>query len=147
MKFYSAYKKHTEETRIKQNKMQKQIFINLEVENFAKSKDFYLKMGFENYPLFTFDDQICLSWSDQILLMLHQKTETSPNSNCSFTLPVSNSQTVNEIVENCLNLGANEVKNTVIESFMFLRTIEDLDQNEWGICYLDSANFRKIKNR
>jgi len=45
--------------------------------------NFYTALGFVNYPLFTFDDQKCLAWGEQILMMLHPKAlfdsaETKP---------------------------------------------------------------------
>jgi uncharacterized protein len=48
----------------------RQIFINLPVKNLEASMSFYTQLGFTVNPLFTFDDQICMVWSDQIYVML-----------------------------------------------------------------------------
>jgi len=48
----------------------KQIFINLPVKDVEASMCFYAQLGFTVNPLFTFDDQKCMAWSDQIYLML-----------------------------------------------------------------------------
>jgi predicted lactoylglutathione lyase len=48
----------------------KQIFINLPVKNLEASMNFYEQLGFTVNPLFTFDDQKCMVWSNQIYVML-----------------------------------------------------------------------------
>lgn len=48
----------------------KQIFINLPVKNVEASMVFYTQLGFKVNPLFTFDDQKCMVWSEQIFVIL-----------------------------------------------------------------------------
>jgi uncharacterized protein len=48
----------------------KQIFINLPVKDVEASVDFYSQLGFTVNPLFTFADQKCMAWTDQIYVML-----------------------------------------------------------------------------
>jgi predicted lactoylglutathione lyase len=48
----------------------KQIFINLPVKDIEASMNFYKQLGFTFKPLFSFDDQKCMVWSDQIYVML-----------------------------------------------------------------------------
>lgn len=48
----------------------KQIFINLPVKNVEASMDFYTQLDFTVNPLFTFDDQKCMVYTDQIVVML-----------------------------------------------------------------------------
>lgn len=48
----------------------KQLFINLPVKNVAVSMNFYTQLGFTVNPLFTFDDQKCMAWTDQVYVML-----------------------------------------------------------------------------
>ncbi len=48
----------------------KQIFINLPVKDVSASMEFYTQLGFTVNPLFTFDNQKCMIWSDQIYVML-----------------------------------------------------------------------------
>jgi predicted lactoylglutathione lyase len=136
----------------------KQIFINLLVQDLEKSVAFYTQLGFEHYPLFTFDDQKCLAWGEQILLMLHAKSffnvgETKPIVDTkkyltpSFTLPVENYKKVNEIVARVLKADGTETHAMVDEGFMQVRTIEDLDGYQWGIICLDIAAFKKLKSK
>jgi predicted lactoylglutathione lyase len=134
----------------------KQIFINIPVEDLAKSKSFYSELGFTNYPLFSSENQICMLWGDHILLMLQSKTFFSSGNNktiadvktsltASFTLPVESINQVNEIVERGLNAGGREILPMQDLSFMQVRTIEDIDGHIWGIIHLDKEKFEAFK--
>jgi len=48
----------------------KQIFINLPVQDLNAAQLFYTALGFTVNPLFTFDDQKCMVWCDQVYVML-----------------------------------------------------------------------------
>ena len=117
------------------NKM-RQIFINLPVKNVEASMDFYTQLGFTVNPLFTFDDQKCMVWSEQIYVMLqtlemfksgNKKNLVDPKRNtiATFTLPVESLDKLNEIVEKGLKAGGTESTPTIDEGFMQVRNIED----------------------
>ena len=134
----------------------KQIFINLPVTDLEKSKRFYTELGFVNYPLFTGENQVCMAWSDNILVMLQSKAffnagnkkqiaNTAKEISATFTLPVESLSTVNEIIDKGLKARGKESFDMIDEGFMQVRTIEDLDGHIWAFIYLDIANFKKIR--
>lgn len=136
----------------------KQIFINLPVTNLQKSKTFYSKLGFEEYPLFTGVSQICVSWCQQIFVMLQSKeffnlgndksiADTTKNLSATFTLPVESIDKLNEIIENGLKAGGKVPIKNIKEVFMQVRSIEDLDGHIWSIIYLDIDKFKELKNK
>lgn len=136
----------------------KQIFINLPVKDVQASMDFYLQLGFKVNPLFSFDDQKCMVWSDQIYVMLqthemfktgNKKNIADPKKNtlATFTLPVESLDRVNEIIENGLKAGGSESIPMIDEGFMQVRTIEDLDGHNWGIIYLDIEKFKQTTGK
>ncbi len=136
----------------------KQIFINLPVKEADAAMDFYKQLGFTVNPLFTFDDQKCMVWSEQIYVMLQtqkmfgsgsEKKPADPerNSVATFTLPVESLDRVNEIIENGLKAGGTESMPMIDEGFMQVRTIEDLDGHNWGIIYLDLDKFKAMRGR
>jgi predicted lactoylglutathione lyase len=136
----------------------KQIFINLPVKNVEASMNFYIQLGFTVNPLFTFDDQKCMVWSDQIYVMLqtlemfksgNRKNIADPKENtiATFTLPVENLDRLNEIIENGLKAGGTEPTETIDEGFMQVRNIEDLDGHNWGIIFLDIDKFKKMTGK
>lgn len=136
----------------------RQIFINLPVKDVEASMHFYKKIGFTVNPLFTFDDQKCMSWSDQICVMLqtlemfrsgNKKNIADPKENtiATFTLPVESIGRLNEIIENGLAAGGTEPTPTIDEGFMQVRNIEDLDGHNWRIIFLDIGKFKKMTGR
>ncbi len=136
----------------------KQIFINLPVKNIEASKGFYTQLGFSNYPLFTFDDQKCMAWGEQILVMLHSKeflnsedkkpiADTKKYLTPSFTLPVESLEKVNRIIESGVKAGGIEPSPMVDEGFMQVRNIEDLDGYNWGIICLDLVKFKEMREK
>ena len=138
--------------------MEKQIFINLAVEDVEKSMQFYQACGFTLHPLFTDEDQKCLVWSEAIYVMLQTKAfasaylkkafeKTSGAQMVSHTLPVENPQEVDHILEKALIAGGTEPVPAIREEFMYLRSFQDPDGNLWGIMSLDIGKFMALKNR
>ena len=136
----------------------KQLFINLPVRNLDASMHFYTQLGFTINPLFTFDNQKCMVWSDQIYLMLQSydmfqsgntKNIADPKENtiATFTLPVANLDQLNAIVDNGLKAGGTEPTPLLDEGFMQVRNIEDLDGHQWGIIYLDMDKFKAMTGK
>lgn len=132
----------------------KQIFINLPVKNLEASMDFYAQLGFTLNPLFTFDDQKCMVWSDQIYVMLQslemfrkgaKKRIPDPKENtlATFTLPVESIHRLNEMMEKGLQAGGTESSETIDEGYMQARYLEDLDGHGWWIIFLDIEAFKK----
>ena len=132
----------------------KQIFINLPVKDVEASMEFYKQLGFAVNPRFTFDDQKCMVWGDQIYVMLQTlvmfksgnvKNIPDPKENvlATFTLPVESLDKVNEIIKNGLNAGGTESTPLIDEGFMQIRNMEDLDGHNWGIIYLDIDKFKQ----
>jgi predicted lactoylglutathione lyase len=136
----------------------KQLFINLPVRNLDASMHFYTQLGFTINPLFTFDNQKCMVWSDHIYLMLQSydmfqsgntKKIANPKENtiATFTLPVANLDQLNVIVDNGLKAGGTEPTPLLDEGFMQVRNIEDLDGHQWGIIYLDMDKFKAMTGK
>ncbi len=135
----------------------KQIFINLPVRDLLASMNFYTQLGFVLNPVFSFDDQKCMAWSDQILVMLQTyemfqtgngKPIPDPKelTNSSYTLPVESVEQMNLMVEAVLQAGGAEILPRIEETFMQVRTISDLDGHVWGIICLDMMKFRSLKS-
>lgn len=131
----------------------RQLFINLPVKDVNASMQFYTQLGFTVNPLFTFDNQKCMAWSDQVYVMLQtidmfksgiRKNPADPKKNtiATFTLLVESLDQLNEIMENGLKAGGTELKPAIDEGFMQVRNLEDLDGHIWGILFLDIDKFK-----
>jgi predicted lactoylglutathione lyase len=136
----------------------KQIFINLPVKDIEASMNFYKQLGLTVNPLFSFDNQKCMVWSDQIYVMLqtlemfksgNTKNIADPKINTivTFTLPVESLDKLNEIIENGIKAGGTEPTQTIDEGFMQVRNIEDLDGHNWGVIYLNIEKFKEITGK
>lgn len=136
----------------------KQIFINLPVKDVDASMNFYKQLGFTVNPLFTFDDQKCMVWTDQIYVMLQtlemsktgeKKNIVDPKKNriATFTLPVESLDKVNKIMEDGLKAGGKEPTELIDEGFMQIRNIEDLDGHNWGVIYLNFEKFKEMTGK
>lgn len=136
----------------------KQIFINLPVKDVEASMNFYKQLGFTANPLFSFDDQKCMVWTDQIYIMLQtiemstkgmKKNIADPKLNriATFTLPVESLEKVNEIMEKGLQAGGTEPTKLIDEGYMQIRNIEDLDGHNWSIIFLDIEKFKKMTGK
>jgi len=136
----------------------KQIFINLPVKDVLASMEFYQQLGFTVNPLFTFDDQKCMVWSEQIFVMLQtlemfksgnlkEIADPKENTIATFTLPVDSIEMVNAIMEKGLKAGGTESIPMIDEVFMQVRNIEDLDGHNWGIIYLDIDKFKQMTGK
>jgi predicted lactoylglutathione lyase len=138
--------------------MMKQIFINLPVTDLEKSKYFYAQLGFTLYPLFTGDNQACMSWSEHILVMLQTPSfftvgnskavaDTQKTISATLTVPVDGTEQLNKIIENAIGAGGQEILPAKDEGFMQVRTIEDLDGHIWAFIHLDMDKFKDQKNK
>lgn len=136
----------------------KQIFINLPVKDVEASMAFYQQLGFTVNPLFTFDDQKCMLWGDQIHIMLQSVEmfnsgnkkhlpDMKTNATATFTLPVESLDKVNEIIEKGLKAGGRESTPMIDEGFMQVRNMEDLDGHNWGIIYLDIEKYKQVTGK
>lgn len=136
----------------------KQIFINLPVKDVEASLDFYQELGFTVNPLFSFENQKCMVWSEQIYVML-QTHEMFKSGNtkqlanpkeytiASFTLPVDSLDMVNEMIEKGIKAGGRESTPLIDEGFMQIRNLEDLDGHHLGIIYLNIDHFKQMTGK
>lgn len=132
----------------------KQLFINLPVKNLEASMHFYTQLGFTVNPLFTFDNQKCMVWSDmlqsyEMFQSGNTKNMADPKENTitTFTLPVASLDQLNTMMEKGLQAGGTEPTPLLDEGFMQVRNIEDLDGHHWGIICLDMDQFKAMTGK
>lgn len=135
----------------------KQIFINLPVTDLEKSKIFYEQLGFKNHALFTGKNQVCMAWSEHILVMLQSKSffnlgnkksiaDIERQLSATFTLPVESKTMVDKIIKNGLKAGGKEPITPINEDYMIVRAIEDLEGHIWSFIHLDTEKYKNSKN-
>lgn len=132
--------------------MSKQIFVNLPVRDLKKSMAFYEAIGFTNNPQFTDDTAACMVWSDAIYVMIltHEKFQSFTNKkiiDAKQSVGVLNSlsltslEEVGAFAEKALKAGGREYREAQDYGFMQMRSVEDLDGNNWEVFYMDMSKF------
>ncbi len=136
----------------------KQLFINLPVRDLEASLHFYRNIGFTAEPLFSFRDQQCVTWGEQIFVMLQsydmfragnkkQLADPQTQAIASFTLPVESPAKLNELAVLAVKAGGSEAAPAIDEDFMQGRKFEDPDGHLWTFIYLDIEKYRRMKEK
>jgi predicted lactoylglutathione lyase len=131
--------------------MNKQIFVNLPVNNLEKTKAFFAHLGYSFNAQFTNDDAACMVVSDTIYVMLltepffkgftkksianaHETTEVL------LCLSCENRAEVDSLVQKALAAGGKAPIAPQDHGFMYAHGFEDLDGHQWELCYMDPSH-------
>lgn len=128
--------------------MATKIFVNLAVKDLKKSIEFFSKLGFKNNPQFTDETAACMIISDDIYTMLltHKKfkeftrneiADTTKTTEVLTCLSAESKNSVNEMVDKAISMGAKEARDQIDYGFMFARSFHDLDGHIWEIMWMD----------
>lgn len=130
--------------------MNKEIFINLPVKDLNKTKNFFTKLGFSFNPQFTNDDAACMVISDNIFSMLitekffkqFTSKEISNAGNSTeviVSLSVESREIVDKLVNDALNAGAIANVKPIEDTWMYVKSFQDLDGHIWEIFHMDMS--------
>lgn len=129
--------------------MATKIFVNVAVEDLARSTKFFSALGYTFNQQFTNDDGTCLVISDDIFAMLLVKpffqsflrnTELADATKVTevlLALSCESRTAVDEIVGKALAAGATEPRERQDLGFMYSRAIQDLDGHIWEYFWMD----------
>jgi predicted lactoylglutathione lyase len=130
--------------------MPTQIFINMQVNDLAKSKAFFEALGYSFNAQFTNDDATALVISDTIYAMLHTPTsmlrflptgktaaDATKHTEVLLAISLESKDAVNGIFEKAIAAGATECRPTQDHGFMYGRSFNDLDGHIWDVYWMD----------
>lgn len=128
--------------------MHSEIFVNLPVKNFKRSKEFFTQLGYSFNQQFTDETTGCLVLGENLysMLMEEEKFKTFINNDISdpskttevlIALTVESREEVDRLVELAVNLGGKEYKKPSDYGFMYTRVFEDLDNHHWEIFHMN----------
>jgi predicted lactoylglutathione lyase len=130
--------------------MPTQIFINMQVNDLAKSKAFFEALGYSFNAQFSSDDVAALVISDTIYAMLHTPTsmlrflptgktaaDATKHTEVLLAISLESKDAVNGIFEKAIAAGATECRPTQDHGFMFGRSFNDLDGHIWEVYWMD----------
>jgi predicted lactoylglutathione lyase len=128
--------------------MPKMIFVNLPVENVAKSTAFYEAIGCVKDPRFSNEAAASMIWSDAIVFMLvshdfyrtltpKQIVDAQTASGALIALSFDSRADVDAISEAAIAAGGREAHGPEDLGFMYSRAFEDLDGHGFGPLWMD----------
>jgi len=133
--------------------MTTQIFVNMQVNNLAKSKAFFEALDYSFNAQFTNDDAAALVISDTIYAMLHTPTSMTrflpkgksaavPTKQTEVLLALSfeSKDAVDTIYDKAIAAGATECRPTEDHGFMYGRSFNDLDGHIWEVFWMGTSS-------
>lgn len=130
--------------------MNRMIFVNLPVNDLARSKAFYEGLGFVNNPQFSDDTAACMVWSESIFVMIltHEKWATftarpipdQGSSEVMLCLSCESRDEVNSLAEAAGKHGGSaDINPQQDHGFMMSRSFADPDGHVWELMWMDAA--------
>ena len=128
--------------------MATRIFVNLPVQDLAKSVGFFTKLGFRFNPQFTDDTAACMIVNDDICVMLLTEDRFksfTPKAICDATkytevlvcLALESRRKVIEMVRKAVDSGGTTYNDPQDYDSMYGHGFQDLDGHIWEIIYMD----------
>ncbi|MBP6312916.1 MAG: VOC family protein [Flavobacteriales bacterium] len=132
--------------------MTTQIFVNMQVNDLARSKAFFEALGYSFNAQFTNDDAAALVISDTIYAMLHtpksmtrflpkgkSAADATKHTEVLLALSFENKDAVNVIFDKAIAAGATECRPTEDHGFMYGRSFNDLDGHVWEVFWMEPS--------
>lgn len=130
--------------------MSRMIFVNLPVQDLARSVDFFKNLGFEFNAQFTDDKATCMVINDQAYAMLlvedffagfttRPVADATAATEAICALSADSRADVDDLVGKALAAGGQEVKEPQDHGFMYGRSFTDPDGHIWEVLWMDPA--------
>lgn len=126
--------------------MNDKIIINLPVQDFQRSKDFFLASGFELNDELTDENALCFNISSTTTVALlpnehfagatkSQPADTQNVHEVLLSIGKDSEAAVDAVVDAALSAGASEVHEPIRVESMYGRSFSDLDGHQWNLFY------------
>jgi predicted lactoylglutathione lyase len=127
--------------------MSRMIFVNLPVQDLAKSVDFFASLGFEFNEQFSDDRATCMVVSEQAYVMLLTEAKfadftTKPLADAReatgaiLAVSAESREAVDAFADAALAAGATRATDPMDLGFMYQRTFHDLDGHQWEVVWM-----------
>ncbi|MGH3345053.1 MAG: VOC family protein [Carbonactinosporaceae bacterium] len=125
-------------------------FVNLPVQDLARTTEFFTKIGFSFNKQFTDENATCMIISADAYAMLlvepfftgftqQDITDTSKNREVIVGLSTESRQQVDDLTDKALAAGAQALGEPEDQDFMYMRGFRDLDGHQWSFLYMDMS--------
>ena len=124
------------------------IFVNLPVQELARSMDFFHALGFSFNKQFTDEKAACLVLGDDIFVMLllkpffkgfitNEVADAKQAAEAILSLSAGSREAVDIIADKALSAGGSPSKELSDIGFMYQRRFLDPDGHHWEVFYMD----------
>lgn len=129
--------------------MNKMIFVNVEVKDLPKSREFFTKMGYSFNEQFSDDTAACLVISEHIYAMLltpnkfkqfindKQPIDAHKSVEALLSLSCESKEEVESLFNKAIEAGGKQLREADDLGFMYGRSFEDLDGHIWELIWMD----------
>ena len=130
--------------------MFRQIFVNLPIDNMARSQAFFQDLGLRFNPRFTNEQGACLEIADNIFAMLLVKpffqgftrlpiADARQTTEVLIALSCDSRAEVDALVSKAVTAGATTPNPPQDHGFMYQHGFADLDGHQWEVFWMDEA--------
>lgn len=132
----------------------KSIFVNLPINDLAKTREFWTKLGFSFNENFSDDRALCLVLNDGLMysmLITHDMFSTFTNrpitdgttTQVLTAMEVDSREQVDKVVKLALENGAKRYRESIDHGWMYYDSFEDLDGHQWEIMFTDPTQLQQ----
>ena len=130
--------------------MFRQIFVNLPIEDMARSQAFFKTLGLTFNPRFTNEQGACLEIGENFYAMLLVKpffqgftklpiSDAKKATEVLIALSVDSRAQVDEVVTKAVAAGATTPNAPMDHGFMYQHGFADLDGHQWEVFWMDMS--------
>lgn len=131
--------------------MHKQIFVNLPIENMARSQTFFRALGYEFNPEFSNEQGACLVVGENLYVMLLVKefyqtftsktiADARTTSEVLVCFSCDSREEVDALVAKALAAGGTSPRPVQDLGFMYSHSFDDLDGHSWEFVHMVDAS-------
>jgi uncharacterized protein len=130
--------------------MSRGTFVNLPVQDLARTKDFFTKLGFSFNEQFSDQNTACMIISENTWAMLvaessfknftnREIADPSNSSEVIVGLSAESREQVDDLADTAVTAGAQAIGGAFDDGVMYMRGFRDLDGHQWSFLYLDMS--------
>jgi predicted lactoylglutathione lyase len=125
------------------------VYINVSVEDLARSKEFFAKLGFTFNPKFTDDKAACMILNEHAYVMLLTEgffrgftkraiCDRQSATEALFCISCASRAEVDEMVRTAVAAGGSNAKEPMDHGFMYGWSFYDPDGHHWEVMWMDA---------
>ncbi|MFL5302837.1 MAG: VOC family protein [Anaeromyxobacteraceae bacterium] len=126
----------------------RKLFVNLPVQDLARSMEFFRALGFEFNPRWTDDKAACMILSEEAFVMLlttpffrtftkNAVCDTAAQTEALFAISCESRAEVDDLVRRAVAAGGKHAMDPQDHGFMYGWSFRDLDGHHWEVLWMD----------